>query len=83
VPMIQSNKDSLITFIDNLGALGGTNFEAAFDNAFTMISSSYNAIPKKSSSCLKAILFLTDGESDLDVDALTEKNKEFGFKIFS
>ena len=67
MPMTQSNKASLITFIDSLGALGGTNFEAAFANAFTMITSSYNASPKKSTSCLKAILFLTDGEADLDV----------------
>ena len=35
------------------------------------------------SGCLKAILFLTDGESTLDLDLVQQKSKELGFIVFA
>jgi len=50
-----------------LYASGGTNFTAAFDEAIDIFANSTN-VGTNTSGCQKAILFLTDGESVLDID---------------
>jgi len=50
-----------------LYASGGTNFNAAFIEAIDIFANSTN-VGTNTSGCQKAVLFLTDGESDLDID---------------
>jgi len=69
--MTDTNKDLTNTssaeyYIDNLYASGGTNFTAAFNEAIDIFANSIN-VGTNTSGCQKAILFLTDGESDLDI----------------
>jgi len=62
------NKNAMLEKIDALQAAGGTNFITGFDLAFKTFKSSDAA--ELSSSCHKAILFLTDGENNDDTGAL-------------
>jgi len=65
-----------------LYASGGTNFTAAFSEAIDIFANSTN-VGTNTSGCQKAILFLTDGESDLDIGLVKSKSNEQGFKVFS
>lgn len=76
------NNSSVFTYIDNLGPSGGTNFNAAFQKAYDIFENS-TTVGTNTSGCLKAILFLTDGESTLDLDLLKQKSAELGFIVFS
>lgn len=85
--MTDANKDSADsnsawTYIDNLGPVGGTNFTAAFEKAYDIFNKSTNA-GTNTSGCLKAILFLTDGASVLDMASVKQKSSELGFIVFS
>lgn len=75
MPMTAANKATLNTYIDNLGPGGSTNFEAAFNKAFSVLQSSRDNNAR--SGCFASVvLFLTDGEitvglEDEDVSPLT------------
>merc|ERR1719329_255747 len=81
-PMTSDNKTSLLSYIDNLMASGGTNFEDSFDKANSIFRNS-NEIEINSSGCLKSILFLTDGESTLNIENVQNNSKELGYIVFS
>lgn len=76
------NDNSAAAYIDRLGPSGGTNFTAAFQKAYDIFSKS-TQVGTNSSGCLKAILFLTDGEATLDLDLVEQKSAELGFIVFS
>lgn len=59
VPATNENLLTLETVIDQLTAAGGTNFEAAFTEAFSLLARSKQ--DEADSGCHTAILFLTDG----------------------
>lgn len=81
-PMTDYNSFSASAQIDNLGPAGGTNFTAAFQKAYDVFENS-TTVGTNTSGCLKAILFLTDGESTLDQELLKQKSDELGFILFS
>jgi len=54
-------RKKMITWIDEQSALGGTNFESGFAMAKRVFAASLGANPPRSSNCVQAILFLTDG----------------------
>lgn len=58
--MTQENKDLLVAEIDKLEAIGGTNFYAAFEQAFDILDVSIKN--EAVVNCNTAILFLTDGK---------------------
>jgi hypothetical protein len=62
------NKNAMLEKIDALQASGGTEFITGFDLAFKTFKSSDSV--ELSSSCHKAILFLTDGDNKDDTGAL-------------
>lgn len=85
--MTDANKDSdnnssAFAYIDNLGPFGGTNFNAAFQKAYDVFANS-KTVGTNTSGCLKAILFLTDGESTLDLELVRQKSAQLGFIVFS
>lgn len=85
--MTDANKDSadshsVWTYIHQLSPNGETNFTAAFEKAYDIFHASTNA-GTNTSGCLKAILFLTDGESTLDIEVVKQKSVELGFIVFS
>jgi len=73
VQATKENKDDLIGQIEILGAVGSTNFMAAFDKAYDVLELSRRN--EMSSFCHTAILFLTDGmmtvPSDIKTDDVT------------
>ena len=81
-PMTPENKKYLNSHIENLMATGGTNFEDSFDLANSIFKNS-NEIGKNSSGCLKSILFLTDGESTLNIENVQKNSKELGYIVFA
>merc|ERR1719506_3539633 len=71
----------LSSWLDGLSANGGTNFVTAFNSAFEMLSAS-NGVAGATSSCTKAILFLSDGVADRwnadDHASVTRRASELG-----
>jgi len=56
-----SKRKAMFNWIDAKAALGGTNFKAGFQKAKECFEGGLAAAPKRSSSCVQVILFLTDG----------------------
>jgi len=61
------NVAELIKFVESLSAQGSTNFRAAFETAFDILS-------QGGKSCRTSILFLTDGISDDPSDIIAARN---------
>lgn len=62
------NKKKILEQIDEIGADGGTNFYSGFNLAFETFKESIK--DEFTTSCHKAILFLTDGMNNDDTDTL-------------
>lgn len=70
----RANLDKLISGVNQLTASGGTNYEAAFTEAFEMVNRSL--IRGEIARCNTAILFVTDGiptVGERDIDRLVTK----------
>ena len=69
VPATDANLAALKEFVSGLSSGGTTNYRGAFAEALSLLENS-NGVSGASSSCTKAILFLSDGEPDefLDTD---------------
>eukprot|EP01043_Picozoa_sp_COSAG02_P093959 COSAG02_NODE_30440_length_551_cov_0.816372_1_plen_176_part_10 len=63
---------------ENIVAGGSTNFNAAFDKAFGIFNSG-----GPTSSCNRAILFMTDGQSDASLPSIRSQAALLGARIFT
>lgn len=62
---------------ESISAQGGTNFDIAFDAAFTAMQSS------KTSACNKAILFMTDGRSTVNYNTIRTQAVTYGARVMT
>ena len=56
---------------------GGTNFDAAFRRAFEALQSA------QTSACNKAILFMTDGQSEVDFASVRQNAVDYGTRVMT
>ena len=80
-----ANVALLKSWVNGLSAQGTTNFVAAFNNAFALLTAS-NGVSGSSSMCTKAILFLSDGVPNPEPnpeDVRSRSQTLGGVKIFT
>jgi len=77
----KANKQTMLGLIDGLIASGGTQFTAGFQEAFTIFNNSIRS--EITTSCNRAILFMTDGISTLDYGLVDYWNANVRATFFS
>merc|ERR550514_1823800 len=85
--MSEKNRKLMSEWVDEIIAVGGTDFTEAFDMAFKVITDSKRE--GHTSGCQGVLLFLTDGAHDtekegpFDLSRVTQLNKDHQYKIMS
>ncbi len=76
--MTSEEKDLMKTWAtENIAPIGGTNFDAAFATAFEALQS------PKTSACNKAILFMTDGQSQVNYASVRQNAVAYGTRVMT
>jgi len=87
LPMTRASREDAKSFISGMVADAATNFDDALKAAYTILQSSFSS--GRAATCaagVKAtnvIVFLTDGQADLDEAALTRFNTATPARVFS
>ncbi|CAE8642915.1 unnamed protein product [Polarella glacialis] len=81
VPVTNTNRESMLKWLGEQNwMLGSTNFKLPIEKVFTVIEASVTA--GKTSTCQRAVMFLTDGEADFDeADYLLAQQKSSEWDI--
>jgi hypothetical protein len=84
-PATPDNKGDIMSYItNNLVEGGGTNFQDSLSRAFDMLGDSLNN--GESSMCMRAVMFLTDGQADFfdeDYTKAKERIKALSIALFT